>query len=225
MKQIQCPKCNSEIDEGQPFCPHCKQSLTAKTSNRHRIVIIAIIAIIALVVSCIFGLSHYLKAKAVKQQEEISELLRKVESSYKIGDFVAVKDLYDELDELKFDTAKKRELLEYDISVHDVAYNFYNVIISTNNTINHRSAFSLNKLVKDLKNTFDQFDALEVNLDSEIGKYINDVRNNVMYVTFEREFIHNNNYDMDYGITQGAYYLILGTYTNALADIPYPYDR
>ena len=225
MALIKCEKCGNDVSSKAKVCPHCGYNKRLKNNKLIVVVFIIILVMISTIIGAFIGISKYNEKKELERQAQIATLLEQASNEYQNQNFGAVREIYDQLDQLEYDTIRERELLEYDSSVNEVAYCFYKAINDANDTIIKRNASSLNALVKSLEKYFDDFDELDINTDSEIGHYIYQIRNNPMYITFKNEFLHNSEYNMDYGLTKGGYYIVLSVYTEEIVKIPYPYEK
>ncbi len=105
----------------------------------------------------------------------------------------------------------KKSIQEYDNSVVETVTEFYDTLKTTEEKIKNNDYNSLKNLIKTLKKPIENFEKLPINEDSEYGLYIKSIRNNPMYITFKKEFIDSNSYDLDYGLTSWAYSYIIKT--------------
>lgn len=220
MALISCPNCNTDISEEAKKCPHCGRKL--KKSK----FILPVIIVVVLIITCIgafFGWKQYQKIQEKKRQEKIESLLTQVDELYSIFDFDGVEECYDVLDDLHYDTSKKREVLEYDRMVYTDAYAYYQAIKDVDERLYNGDFISLRALVNKMITPTENFEALEINKNSKIGKYISNVRNNSMYNMFNLEFVYSTEYDLDYYLTFWGYVTILKTYTEEIVKEEFPY--
>lgn len=197
-------------------CPECGKRLK---KNKFILLIIIIILLIITCVGVVFGWKQYQKI----QEEKIESILTQVDELYSDFDFDGIEKKYDALDKLKYDTSKQREILEYDRTVYEDAYAYYQSIKDVNERLYNGDYSSLRALINEMITPTKNFEALEINNDSEIGKYINNVRNNVMYTSFNVDFVNNTNCDLDYYLTSLGYVSILKTYTGEIVKEDFPY--
>lgn len=227
MALIKCKNCGGDTSDKAVKCPHCGK----RVKNNKLVLLILLVGVIIIFGGGgYFGWNQYQKLQEEKRieaekqkQEQIDNLLAQVDGLYASFDFEGIEDCYDSLDELQYDTSKHRKILEYDKSVYEDAYNYYTGIESVNSKIHEGGYGSLKKLVDTIKTPTKNFETLEINYESEIGKYISSVRNNVMYSTFNAEFINNEKYDLDDGLTSWGYADIIKTYTDYILEEKFPH--
>lgn len=227
MALIKCKNCDEEISDKAVKCPHC-----GKRVQKNKLVSLTVLVciIIILVAGGCFGWNQYQKIQAEKRieaekqrQEQIDSILAQVNELYASFDFEGVEKCYNSLDELQYDTSKQRKILEYDKSVYEDAYAYYTAVNNVNSRLYKKEYDSLELLVNTLRTPTKNFEKLEINTDSKIGMYISNVRNNVMYNTFNSEFINNTEYDLDYGLTTAGYAYVIETYMEQITKEKFPY--
>lgn len=219
MALICCPKCGADISEEAKKCPHCEKKLK---KNKYIIPVIIVVVLIIACVGVFFGWKQYQKVQEEKRQEKIESLLTQVDEAYSIFDFDGIEDCYDALDDLNYDMSKQREILEYDRKVYTDAYAYYQAISDVDRRLHNGDYTSLRALINKMITPTKNFEALEINTDSEIGKYISNVRNNIMYTMFNSEFVNSTKYDLDYYLTSWGYVTILEGYTEAIVKEEFP---
>lgn len=223
MENFICPECKNEIDKNQNICPNCGYPIKdIKQSKKLFIILI----VVALFFSGIIGYMtwHYHMQKIEEEKQiKIEELLSKSKEYYAIADFGSVAKCYEELDSLSYDIKKESEILDYDKAVYDKASKYYMSIYTVYNTIKSGQYDSLKGLRDSLVTPTNEFDSLEVNQNSLLGQYIENVRNSVVYTTFNSEFIYELDYDLDYGLTSWGYEVVICTYLEELLKIKCPY--
>ena len=220
MALISCPNCGTDISEEAKKCPHCGKKL-----KRNKF-IIPVIMVLILIIACVgifFGWKQYQKVQEEKRQEKIENLLTQVDEAYAKFDFDGIEECYDTLDGLQYDTSKQREILEYDRLVYADAYAYYQAINDVDERLHNGDYSSLRALMNKMITPTKNFEALEINNDSKIGKYISNVRNNIMYTMFNSEFVNSTEYDLDYYLTSWGYVTILETYTEEIVKEEFPY--
>lgn len=220
MALINCPNCGQDISEEAKKCPYCNKQV--KRSK----VILPVIIVILLLMTCVglfYGWKQYQKIQEEKRQTQIENLLIQVDELYAVFDFEGIENNYDALEELHYDVSKRREILEYDKQVYPDAYAYYEAINNINEKLHNGDYNSLRALVNTMKNPTENFEALEINSDSEIGKYINNIKGNIMYNMFNSEFVNSTEYDLDYYLTSWGYVTILETYTEKIVKEKFPY--
>lgn len=220
MALINCPSCGMNISEEAKKCPYCNKRVK---KNK---VILSVIIVILLSIICagaFYGWKQYQKMQEEKRQAQIESLLEKVDEFYKIFDFDSIEKSYDALEELHYDVLKQREILEYDRKVYPAAYAYYEAINDINEKLHNGDYNSLRTLVDKMKDPTENFEALKINNDSQIGKYINNVRSSIMYSIFNSEFVNSTEYDLDYYLTTWGYVTILQTYTEEIVKEKFPY--
>ncbi len=220
MALIGCPKCGTDISKEAKKCPHCGKKLK---KNKFIIPVIMVVVLIIACVGVFFGWNQYQKVQEVKRQEKIENLLTQVDEAYAIFDFDGIGKCYDALDDLYYNTSKQREVLEYDRKVYTEAYAYYVAIKDVDKKLHNGDYGSLRALINKMTTPTKNFEALEINNDSKIGKYISDVRSNIMYTMFNSEFVNSTEYDLDYYLTSWGYEYILKTYTEEILKENFPY--
>ena len=215
MALVQCPGCGNDISDTVRKCPHCGRKLKKEKSKIKMPVIICIVVVL------VGTLAGFVWMK--NREEKIQTCLAKVNELYSSGDFDGVEKCYDSLDELHYNTSSQRVILEYDRSVYPAAYAYYKAINDVDEKLHTGNYYSLRKLMNTMKEPTKAFEALEVNTDSKLGQYIDNIKNNIMYQTFNSEVIYNTTYDMDYWLTTDGYAYVFETYTEILVEEPFPY--
>jgi hypothetical protein len=222
MAIVKCPKCGGDVSDKAVKCPHCGKKLKQKTW------FIFIIVVLICILACLFGYykwTQQLKRQEAKRQAQIENLLKQSEEAYAVFDFDTVAQCYDELESLDYDISQQRKLLEYDMSVYEDVYVFYTVICDMDDKLSSGSFNSLRTLVDSLKNPIEDFKALEINPESEIGKYIKNVRTNAMFQLLDIEYVNSNEeIDLDYEITQKTYVNIIRDCLDEIKRIRFPYE-
>lgn len=158
-----------------------------------------------------------------KRQEQIVAYLAESENFYVKFDFDNVEKCYDMLDNLNYDTSKRREILDYDKKVYPDAFAYYTAINKLNDSLHSGSYPSLSKLIENMTIPTQKFELLEINDESMIGQYIKSVKSNPMFSIFNEEYIYENKYNLDYGLTSWGFAYVIETYTEILADEQFPY--
>lgn len=220
MALISCPNCGTNISVEAKKCPHCGKKLK---KNKFVIPVIIVVVLIVVCVGVIFGWKQYQKVQEEKRQEKIENLLTQIDEAYAKCDFNTIEECYNALDDLQYDTSKQREILEYDRLVYTDAYTYYQTINDVDERLHNGNYSSLRALMNKMITPTKNFDALEINSDSKIGKYISNVRNNIMYTMFNSKFVNSTEYDLDYYLTTWGYVTILETYTERIVKEEFPY--
>jgi hypothetical protein len=220
MALINCPSCGKDISEEAKRCPHCNRRIK---KNKFILPVIIVILLLIVCVGVFYGTKQYQKIQAEKRQVQIESLLVQIDEFYAVLDFDSIQKNYDALEELHYDVSKQREILDYDRKVYPDAYAYYEAINDINDKLHNGDYNSLRELVNKMKNPTENFEALEINNDSEIGKYINNIRGNIMYSMFNSEYVNSTKYDLDYYLTSQGYAIILETYTEELVKEKFPY--
>lgn len=214
MSLIQCPNCEQEISEHAKKCPNCGTQLSKGSKYKKSIIIICVLSI------CL-GLSAW--GVWELRSHQLKKLTKQAEQCYSELDFEGVGECYQKMNYWFYDTTEKEAILEYDKKVCEDAKKYYDTLKKVDDSISKRSYSSLRSLLNTLKKPTATFSELEINKKSEIGQYINNIRNNIMYSTFNSQFVNNNEYDVDYRLTSGGYAMIITTYTSELLKEEFPY--
>lgn len=220
MALISCTNCGKNISEQAKKCPHCNKRV------KKNVFILPVIILISMLVVCVgifYGMKQYQKIKEEKRKMQIESLLSQIDKLYAVFDFESIEKKYNELEGLHCDMKKQREILAYDKKVYPDAYAYFEAINEINKILHSGNYYSLNGLVNKMKKPTDNFNVLEINLDSEIGKYINNVRSNSMYTMFNSEFVNSSKNNLDYYLTTRGYAGILQIYTEEIAKEKFPY--
>lgn len=224
MALIKCPNCGKEVSDKAKECINCGREIN-KQKKKTIYLVASILLIIAIIVASTLGIKQYSKIQEEKRQEKIQEILSDVDKYYAVGDFEKIEDSYDKLDELKYDTSKKRKVLMYDEETYSAVNDFYNAFNSAKSQLSDNSYSSLRDLLNSLKTPMNKLDKLEVNMDSEIGKYVYNIKGNIMYTTFKSEYIDNEELDVDYWLTTLTYDTLITTYVDEILKVEYPYTK
>lgn len=222
MALIKCNICGIEISDKATKCPHCGKRVK-KNKIVVPIVLIVILVIIGIGVFC--GWNQYQKIQEEKRKEQIESLLSQVDELYLILDFDGIQTCYDALNELGYDISKQQEILEYERKVYPDAYGYYVAIKEFDEKLQKGEYSSLRLLVDTLKSPTEKFENLEINNESEIGKYISNVRSNPMYSVLNSEYVNSTEYDLDYYLTQWGYADILGMHSEMILEEKFPYIK
>lgn len=118
-----------------------------------------------------------------------------------------------------------RIIQEYDDSVRETVLNFHDTFATVDEKIRNENYKSLEDLVDTMKKPIEEFDQLPINEDSEFGQYIQTIKNNTMYTTFKMQYIDNDSYDLDYGLTTRGYAYLITIYTEKILEIDLPADK
>lgn len=220
MALINCPGCGKDISGEAKKCPYCNKRIK---KNKFILPVIIIILLLIVCIGAFYGLRQYQKIQAEKRQAQIESLLAQIDEYYAVFDFDSIEKYYDALEELNYDVSKQREVLEYDRKVYPDAYAYYEAINEINEKLHNGDYDSLRALVNEMKNPTEHFETLEINNDSEIGKYINNTRGSIMYSMFNSEFVNSTEIDLDYYLTSRGYASILQTYTESIVKEKFPY--
>ena len=164
--------------------------------------------------------------KKANRQKRIDSLLMQLEQYYQKLDLDNAEKCIDELGELNYENiADIREKLEYDKSVQKDVIEFYNDITDADTKLKNYSVTSMNMLMSNLKETLNEFDELPENENTELGQYINSVKNNTMYKTLKSQLDTDiDKVDFDYGLVREGYIMVFETYTDEILKIEFPYE-
>ena len=164
------------------------------------------------------------KKKQEEVQAQIQTCLDNIQQYYASGEFAKIFDEFNELDRLGYDTKKQREIAEYDQKVYYTAKKFNDALKKADEELGNKSFLTLRGLMNGLKTPMNDLDNLEINKDSQIGTYINSMRNDVMYSSGLKDTVENDEYDLDNWLTQSMYVEVIKTYTeNLLKAHKFPY--
>lgn len=117
---------------------------------------------------------------------------------------------------------KQKAIQEYDESVYETVMNFHSVFETVDKKIRNGNYTSLEKLTDTMKMPIKEFDKLEINEDSQFGQYIKSIKNNPIYTTFKEQYINNDHYDLDYGLTSWGYARLIIVYTEKILEEELP---
>lgn len=160
------------------------------------------------------------KKKERQNQLKIEKIINNIDDIYCEYNFNEIEKLYDELDDLNYDTTLMRELLEYDKSVYDAVIDYNTTLKSVDEGVYNSG--SLRELLNTLIAPTKTFENLEINTESMLGTYISNVRNNLSYSLFNSEFIESEQYDVDSGIVSQGYRNLVKYYTGNILEIEIP---
>lgn len=225
MALIKCPKCGNEVSDKADVCPGCGVKINRKGKKKGIIIAAGVLLIVIIIAVSALGVKQYNKVQEKKRQEKIQTILSDVDEYYAEGDFKNIEASYDKLDQLKYDTGKKRIILQYDEEVYDVVNDFVNTLNDVKSKLDKNSYSSLRGLLNSLKTPMNKLEKLEVNTDSEIGKYVSGVTSNIMYTAFKSEYIYNETLDVDYWLTKSTHDSLITTYVDEILKVQYPYTK
>ena len=117
---------------------------------------------------------------------------------------------------------KQKTIQEYNESVYETVVDFHNAFKLVDEKVKTRNYTSLESVVNTLRTPIKNFDKLPINTDSELGQYIGSIKHNSMYTTFKAQYIDNDYYDLDYGLTSGGYARIISVYTEKILEVELP---
>lgn len=179
---------------------------------------------VLIIIGTAFGINKVQQIKEKERQEQIKQLIRQSEEDYKKFDFENVFKCYSQLDGLNYNTKELRIIAEYDQSVIETTKIFYQTLVDVDSKLFNRDYISLRALVNTLKQPMKDFDELEINTESSLGQYINNIRTHNMYIGLQSEFVNNDQYDLDYGLTTNGFATCISIYTEQLIKEPFPYE-
>ncbi len=151
-------------------------------------------------------------------------LLEKLDEVYPSLNFPIIYTYYDALDDIGYDTSVAREAAEYDQDIYADALDVYNGLQDVNNKLHNSDYSSLSALMNRYDSIIDKAATLEINENSKIGAYLNDVTSDFWYSSYKSVYYHTT-IDLDYGLTSWGHAYIITTYTEPLAAIEFPYDE
>ncbi len=151
-------------------------------------------------------------------------LLEKLDEVYPSLNFPIIYTYYDALDDIGYDTSVIREAAEYDQGIYTDALDVYKGLQDVNNKLHNNDYSTLSALMYRYDSIIDKAATLEINKNSKIGTYLNDVTSDFWYDSYKSVYYHTN-IDLDYGLTSWGHAYIITTYTEPLAAIKFPYDE
>lgn len=224
MAMIKCPGCGQEVSEKAKKCPNCGHRFAKKIPKKIIVILLVIVICILAMVSILTVVKQNEKKKQEEVQAQIQTCLDNIQQYYASGEFAKIFDEFNELDRLGYDTKKQREIAEYDQKVYYTAKKFNDALKKADEELGNKSFLTLRGLMNGLKTSMNDLDNLEINKDSQIGTYINSMRNDVMYSSGLKDTVENDEYDLDNWLTQSMYVEVIKTYTeNLLKAHKFPY--
>lgn len=240
MKINKCPKCGKILKKGVSFCTECgaaaeaveaaenteprKQNNCRQVLHKNRKRIFCVL--VAAVFLCAVGLGIYggTKYQEKRKQQRIDEILASLEEDYQTMNFPVIFQHYDELDKLGYDTSAKQKIALYDQKNYAAAVAVYDNIQSINTKIHTGDYQSLSSLMELFDDTLDAAEQIEINEESQIGMYLNDLTSDFWYAKYKSTYYHTT-IDLDYGLTSDGHAFVITVYTEPLAKIAFPYDE
>ena len=191
MTLIRCKYCGAEISDKAKYCVKCtKKTKTAKKG----MVIGGIIGALVLIVSFIVC-KQVIKYNNIKKeqlrQSQIKNIKEDIDEYYCKADFESIETCMTQLEELNYDTSDINKILEYDIVTYPLALDFYFALRETQNDLQNHNYTSIKNEFRKLKKEFDKFDELEINEESKIGQWIQEVRTSADYIAFKTAILND----------------------------------
>ncbi|MBO4997063.1 MAG: zinc ribbon domain-containing protein [Lachnospira sp.] len=233
MEIKKCPECGAEV-EGKT-CSNCGYSFKKKYRKK---IIIVLAVLVLLVGGGSLGYVKYqqytkeqekIAAEKAKEAEEekkakIDELLKKVEELYKDQNFDQVSNIYDELEKLGYELGSKRDTLEYDKTVAKDIAEFHSTLKKVDSNLESGSYLSIREELDKLKKPMKTIKNLETNPYSKLSNYALNIRSNLMFDLLYDQYVYSAETNVDHGLVQNGYAMIVTTYTDELLKIDCPID-
>lgn len=223
-----------EFGEEKAVKKNNESNKTAKKKNIVPVIALCLVAVIAIGTGIFFHTRN--SEENLTQKEENSEIDFEKElykqSAYEQSINVAENNKVvegskkDAVKEPVFETEVDETFIEETNDEKETIINFYQAMKELNGKVNSGTYDSLEKIVADVFDEIIAFDELSSDKVLEYKDYCHDMQQNVMYATFKKEFIEDTEkYDLDSSITSYGYAIIVGIYTDAILEIPLPFDN
>ena len=195
MALIKCKYCGHEISDKAAKCPVC-----GKRNNRTLLMIGSFV-----LAMCVIGILLIILNPRV-----VGELTKQNENNDSGGKKARLTMMYSNAEKRMKSFDSKLSVISYDISVRADVISFYEAIVTLKEDIHSGKSIysSINEFAKEAA----KFDELEINEDSEYGKYIYNMQYLSMYPFFRTEYIENNSTDYDSGLVRSGYVYIIDVY-------------
>lgn len=149
-------------------------------------------------------------------------LLGAANAAYNKTDLATVEEYYDQLDAIGYDTSNLRAIEQYDLQTYNSARQVYDQLRDVDSKLNSGNYTQLSSVLKQFDAAIDLADSLEINTDSKVGQYLQDLTTNLMYTGYKKDFYHNYE-GVDYGLVSWGHALVREAYTGELIKIVFPY--
>ncbi len=164
--------------------------------------------------------------KEVEWQLAVDAATKSFDEAYKRFDVDAIEDALSKLEALEYNNISDlRKVFEYDKSVYPTVLAFYQALKDVKPKLDSGNPGSLNSMVSQFRPLCKDLEALQVNPNSKVGSYINQMRyvgNNQFYYLF-RGFV-NSDTDYDYYLTHNGYVVIMKKYVDTLLTTEFPFE-
>ncbi len=180
MALIECQKCGNKISDTAYKCPKCGKRRWGKSKG----IFIFLGILIVFAISSFFVIKTILKRVDQKRQAEIAVIEEEMSGLYKKADFDGVENCLDRIDSLKGDTTEQREALEYDRKYYADALNYYTCLKETYDKLDSGGYSSITSVIKTFKDATDRFEKIPINENSEMGRWVKDVKSSSDFVAF-----------------------------------------
>lgn len=210
-KIITCPECGQEVDAKDKNCKNCGFHL-----KKSKISLISLLVCIIILVG--FGLVAFVKISKERKIATIEECKTQMELCNNNADYEEAIKWCEKMIKTDVDNDYSKELkaLEFSRDNYDCAKKFYDAIKKLDDSLQNKSYSSLTSLLNSAKPAVNEFDKIEPNMDSEVGKYINTIKTNPIYVNLRDEHINGSKENYDAGLVSDGFAMIIQTDTEIL---------
>ena len=242
---VNCPDCGVPYhadcynNSGCVLCSNKKNSSEEKTENvaesgsentsdkigkktgKKKIIIpiVSVLAVAVIALGAVFGMKVY-------KEKKIEYYLSAVDSAYSEFDFDKVGECYDSLEKLGYNvTTEQREVLQYDREAYPVANKYYTTLTDVYDKLENNNFTTVRELLNALAAATDALVETEINTDSKIGTYIQNVQKNPMFTALKTAYLDNNDIDVDNGLVSSGHRMLLKIDIEFILKTEFPYSQ
>ncbi len=232
-----CPACGAFVPSYMSSCPNCLTLLpdnaapneninhednnsVKKKTNKKKIIIpiVSVVAVAIIAVGAFFGIKVY-------KEKKIEYYLSEVDIAYSEFDFDKLSECYDSLEKLGYDITSQREILDYDRKAYPAANNYYTTLKDTYDKLENNSFNTVRELLNDLSAVTNALMETEINTDSKIGTYIQNVQQNPMFSALKTTYLDNSDIDVDNGLVSSGHRMLLKIDIEFILKTEFPYSK
>ena len=233
-----CPACGASVESYMSACPNCLTPIpdiavtnediekkdtkpeNKKTGKKKIIIpIVSVLAVAVIALGVVFGMKVY-------KEKKIEYYLSAVDSAYSEFDFDKVGECYDSLEKLGYNvTTEQREVLQYDREAYPVANKYYTTLTDVYDKLENNNFTTVRELLNALAAATDALVETEINTDSKIGTYIQNVQKNPMFTALKTAYLDNNDIDVDNGLVSSGHRMLLKIDIEFILKTEFPYSQ
>ena len=208
-----CPECGIGVGSKDKSCHNCGYPLRKSFG----IPIMIAACILCMVIVGALGIVYRTNNK---KEAEIKRIKAQIEACNDATDYDSAVKWCEELIKVDTDKDHSEELkaLEFSRDNFECAQKFHDMIKEMDNDLRNDSYSSLVSMLNSAKSTVNEFDKIEPDLNSDVGKYINAIQTNPMYVDFRDNKINGPKESLDEPLVRDGFAYIIQTDTELLLE-------